>query len=112
MSSLAGMIDGERKSTVKPSPDYFLLRTSEHSGIVFLQIMNIGVVIIIAVALGLVVLIVLPRVRGINRAEKTTVERRSGRDRRLRKLRVPLNRRRRPRRTQDAAKAFVDNLST
>ena len=73
--------------------------------------MNIGVVIIISVAVGLVVLIVLPRVRGISRAEKTTVERRSGVDRRLRALRVPVNRRRSDRRTQDAARAFVDGLS-
>lgn len=73
--------------------------------------MNIGVVIIIALAAGLVVLIVLPRVRGISRAEKTTVERRSGRDRRLRRLRVPAERRRENRRTQDAAKAFVNGLS-
>jgi len=73
--------------------------------------MNIGVIIIIALAAGLVVLIVLPRVRGIGRAEKTTVERRSGRDRRLRRLRVPVERRRENRRTQDAAKAYVNGLS-
>jgi len=73
--------------------------------------MNIGVIIIIALAAGLVVMIVLPRVRGIGRSEKTTVERRAGRDRRLRKLRVPVERRRVDRRTQDAARSFVDGLS-
>jgi len=73
--------------------------------------MNIGVLIIIAVAVGLVVLVVLPRVRGIGGSEKTTVERRSGQDRRRRQVRVRVNRRRRDRRTEDAAKAFVDRLS-
>jgi len=73
--------------------------------------MNIGVVLIIAAAVGLVVLIVLPRVRGIGRAEKTTVNRRSGRDRRQRNVRVPVDRRKRNRRAEDAAKAFVDKLA-
>ena len=72
--------------------------------------MNVGVLLIIVVAIGLVVLIVLPKVRGISRAGKTTMERRSGRERRQRKLRLPVERRRRNRRTQDAAKAFVDGL--
>jgi len=72
--------------------------------------MNVGVLLIIVVAIGLVVLIVLPKVRGISRAGKTTVERRSGLDRRQRKLRILVERRRRNRRTQDAAKAFVDGL--
>jgi len=72
--------------------------------------MNFGVVLIIVVAIGLVVLIVLPKVRGISRAGKTTVERRSGRDRRRLKLRLPVERRRRNRRTQDAARAFVEGL--
>ena len=72
--------------------------------------MNVGVLLIIVVAIGLVVLIVLPKVRGISRAGKTTMERRSGRERRERKLRLPVERRRRNRRTQDAAKAFVDGL--
>jgi len=74
--------------------------------------MNIGVLLIIAVAVGLVVLIVLPRVRGISRAEKTTIERRKNGDRRKRRIRVPVNRRRKNRRAQDAARAFVDGLSS
>ena len=73
--------------------------------------MNIGVLIIITLAVGLVVLIVLPRVRGISRTEKTTIERRKNEDRRKRQIRVPLNRRRKNRRAQDAARAFVDGLS-
>ena len=73
--------------------------------------MNIGVLLIITLAIGLVILIVLPRVRGISRAEKTTVERRKSGDRRKRQFRVPVNRRRSNRRAQDAARAFVDGLS-
>lgn len=72
--------------------------------------MNVGVLLIIVVAIGLVVLIVLPKVRGISRAGKTTMERRSGQDRRQLKLRLPVERRRRNRRTQDAARAFVEGL--
>lgn len=74
--------------------------------------MNIGVVIIITLAIGLLVLIVLPRVSGISRAEKTTIERRKIADRRQRRIRVPVERRRKYRRAQDAAQAFVDDLST
>lgn len=73
--------------------------------------MNIGVLIIIVVAVLLVGILVLPRIRGIARSEKTTIERRTGADRRKHNVRVPVNRRRRDRRTQDAAKAFVDNLA-
>ncbi len=73
--------------------------------------MNIGVLLIIALAVGLVVLIVLPRVRGFSRAERTTSERRKNGDRRLRQIRVPINRRRRDRRAQDAAQAFIEGLS-
>ena len=73
--------------------------------------MNIGVVLIITLAVGLLVLIVLPRVRGISRAEKTTIERRKHADRRQRQIRVPVNRRRRNRRARDAAQAFVDGLA-
>jgi len=73
--------------------------------------MSVAVFIIVAVAVGLVVLMVLPRVRGFGRSEKTTVERRKNGDRRQRQIRVPINRRRRNRRTQDAAKAFVDGLA-
>jgi hypothetical protein len=74
--------------------------------------MNLLIFIIIAVAVGLVVLLVMPRVHGIGRAEKTTVERRSGKDRRLRKRRVPVERRRGDRRAQDAARSFVEGLSS
>ena len=73
--------------------------------------MNLWVPLIITLAIGLVILIVLPRVRGISRAEKTTIERRKSGDRRKRRFRVPVNRRRRNRRTQDAARAYVDGLS-
>ena len=73
--------------------------------------MNLGVLVIIAVAIGLVVLVVLPRVKGLARSEKTTVERRSGRDRRQRNVRVPLERRRRDRRAHDAAQSFVNGLN-
>jgi len=73
--------------------------------------MNIGVILIITLAVGLVVLIVLPRVRGIARTEKTTIERRKLRDRRNRQIYIPINRRRRNRRTSDAARAFVEGLS-
>ncbi len=73
--------------------------------------MNIAVIIIVALAAGLVILVVLPKVRGFARAEKKTVERRSGKDRRWRKLRLPMERRRRDRRTEDAAQAFVEGLA-
>lgn len=73
--------------------------------------MNLAVIIIVSVAVALVLLIVLPKVRGISRAERTTVERRSGRDRRRQKLRLPVERRRRNRRTEDAAQAFVKGLA-
>jgi hypothetical protein len=73
--------------------------------------MNIGVLLIITLAVGLVVLIMLPRVRGISRSEKTTIERRKNGDRRRRHIRVPVDRRRRNRRAQDAAQAFVDRLT-
>ena len=73
--------------------------------------MNIGVVIIIALAVGLVAVLVLPRVKGFLSRERTTVERRSGQDRRQRSVRVPVNRRRRGRRQEDVAKTFVDELT-
>ena len=73
--------------------------------------MNIGVVIIIALAVGLVAVLILPRVKGFVSKEKTTVERRSGKDRRHRKVRVPVNRRRRGRRQEDVAKSFVEGLT-
>jgi hypothetical protein len=73
--------------------------------------MNFTVLFIVVSVFGLVVLLVMPRIRFTSRREKTTVERRSGRDRRRLKLRVPIERRRRNRRTQDAAKAFVDGLA-
>ncbi|MEX1311320.1 MAG: hypothetical protein AB1Z65_12930 [Candidatus Sulfomarinibacteraceae bacterium] len=73
--------------------------------------MNIGVVIIIALAVGLVAVLVLPRVKGLISKEKTTVERRSGKDRRQRNVRVPVNRRRRGRRQEDVAKTFVEGLT-
>jgi hypothetical protein len=73
--------------------------------------MNIGVVIIIALAVGLVAVLVLPRVKGFVSKEKTTVERRSGKDRRQRRVRVPVNRRRRGRRQEDVAKSFVEGLT-
>jgi hypothetical protein len=73
--------------------------------------MNIGVVVIIALAVGLVAVLVLPRFTGFVSKEKTTVERRSGKDRRQRKLRVPVNRRRRGRRQEDVAKTFVEGLT-
>jgi len=72
--------------------------------------MNLGVVFILVVAVVLVILLILPRVRGIARGERTTVERRSGAERRRRRIRVPIERRRRARRAQDAARAFVDSL--
>lgn len=73
--------------------------------------MNIGVLLIITVAVGLVALLVLPRLRGISRPERTTIERRKGGERRKRRIRVPIDRRRKYRRAQDAARAFVDGLS-
>ncbi len=73
--------------------------------------MNFGVLLIIVAVVLLVGILVLPRVRGIARAEKTTTERRAGEDRRQRNVRVPVDRRKRDRRTQDAAKAFVDHLA-
>jgi len=69
------------------------------------------VLIIITVAIGLVVLLILPRVRGIGGSEKTTIERRSGNDRRLHRFRVPVNRRRHGRRSEDVARDFVEGLS-
>jgi hypothetical protein len=73
--------------------------------------MNIGVVVIITVAVLLVGFLVLPRFKGFASAEKTSVERRSGQDRRQRKIRVPRNRRRRGRRQEDVAKTFVEGLT-
>ena len=73
--------------------------------------MNFTVVVIIAVTAVLVLLVVLPRIRGFVSSEKTTVERRSGRDRRQRNVTVSVDRRRKHRRAEDAAKVFVDRLS-
>lgn len=73
--------------------------------------MNIGVVVIIALAVGLVAVLVLPRVKGFLTKERTTVERRSGKDRRQRNVRVPVNRRRRGRRQEDVARSFVEGLT-
>lgn len=73
--------------------------------------MNIGVVVIITVAVLLVGFLILPRVRGVGGIEKTTVDRRSGVERRHRKIRVPVNRRRRGRRQEDVAKTFVEGLT-
>jgi len=74
--------------------------------------MNVGVLIIITVAVALVAIVVLPRFRGFASKEPTTVERRAGRDRRQRHVRVPVERRKRARRAEDAAKSFVENLTT
>jgi hypothetical protein len=73
--------------------------------------MNIGVIIIIAVTVALVLLVVLPRFRGFAKADRTTVERRSGEDRRKRNRPVLVERRKKPRRAEDAAKAFVEQIS-
>jgi len=73
--------------------------------------MNIGVVVIITVALLLVGFLVLPRMGGFASNEKTTIERRVGADRRKRKIRVPRDRRRRGRRQEDVAKTFVEGLT-
>ncbi|MGD8441296.1 MAG: hypothetical protein PVG53_12215 [Holophagae bacterium] len=73
--------------------------------------MNTGVLIIIVLTVTLVLLVVLPRVRGLARSEKTTVERRSGRERRRRTITVANDRRTRTRRAEDAAKAFVEKIS-
>jgi len=73
--------------------------------------MNLGVLIIIAATMCIVLLIVLPRVRGFGRNERTTVERRSGPERRRRKVTVARNRRKRARRAEDAARAFVEKIS-
>jgi len=72
--------------------------------------MNLGVIFIVVVAVVLVLLLVLPKVRWIARSERTTVERRSGSERRRFRIKVPIERRRRARRAQDAARAFVDSL--
>jgi hypothetical protein len=60
---------------------------------------------------GLVAMLVLPRVKGFLSREKTTVERRSGKDRRQRNVRVPVDRRRRGRRQEDVARSFVEGLT-
>jgi len=73
--------------------------------------MNFGVVVIITVAVLLVGFLVLPRMRSFASNEKTTIERRSGADRRNRKIRVPRERRRRGRRQEDVAKTFVEGLT-
>jgi hypothetical protein len=72
--------------------------------------MNLAVLVIIAVTLGLLLIVVLPRLRGVGGSDKTTVERRSGAERRRKKAKLPVDRRHRPRRTEDAARAFVDGL--
>jgi hypothetical protein len=73
--------------------------------------MNIGVVVIITIALLLVGFLVLPRMRGFASNEKTTIERRAGADRRKRKIRVPRERRHKGRRQEDVAKTFVEGLT-
>ena len=73
--------------------------------------MNIGVLFIIVVAVVLIAFLVLPKLKGVARAEKTTVERRSGKDRRQRNVRVPVERRKKDRRAEDAAKTFVKELA-
>ncbi len=73
--------------------------------------MNIGVVVIITIALLLVGFLVLPRMRGFASNEKTTIERRTVADRRKRKIRVPRERRRKGRRQEDVAKTFVEGLT-
>jgi hypothetical protein len=72
--------------------------------------MNLGVLAIIAVTFALVLIVVLPRLRGLGASEKTTVERRSGQERRRIKRFVPLERRKQFRRAEDQARAFVDEL--
>lgn len=74
--------------------------------------MNLAVVVILVVAVALIVLVVVPRVRRISTSEKTTVDRRSGADRRQRRLRVPVNRRKRARRAEDLAEQFVAGLES
>ena len=74
--------------------------------------MNLAVFVILVVALALLVLVVLPRVRHVATSEKTTVENRSGHERRRRRLRVPIERRKKPRRAEDVASQFVSALES
>jgi hypothetical protein len=74
--------------------------------------MNVAVVVILVVVAALVLLVVLPRIRRLSTSERTTVDRRSGRDRRRDRTRVPIERRRRPRRAEDAAREFVSSLES
>jgi hypothetical protein len=73
--------------------------------------MNVGVVVIITVAVLLVGFLMLPRLRSLGSSARTTVERRIGDERRRRRIRVPMERRRRRRRAEDAARDFVERLS-
>ncbi len=74
--------------------------------------MNVAVIVILVVAVALIVLVVVPRVRRVSTSEKTTVDRRSGIERRRRPLEVPLNRRKRARRADDIAEQFVSGLES
>ena len=74
--------------------------------------MNLAVLVILLVVLALIALVVLPRVRRITTSERTTVERRSGDERRHRRLRVPVERRKRARRAEDVAKQYVSGLES
>ena len=74
--------------------------------------MNVAVVVILIVAVALIVLVVVPRVRRVSTSEKTTVDRRSGVDRRRRRFKVPVNRRKRARRAEDVAEQFVSALES
>jgi len=74
--------------------------------------MTLKIVAIIALAAAAVVAWATSRVRGLSRRERTTVERRSGVERRRRQVPVAVNRRRRARRTEDVARRYVEKLSS
>ena len=74
--------------------------------------MTFVVVAIIAILILLVMMRLSAKARGTGSSVRTTQNRRTGRDRREAKIRVPFERRRRPRRLDDVAADYVSRLDT
>ena len=72
--------------------------------------MSLTVLSMVVVVVVLVLVAIAPRVKGMSSALRTMSERRRGNDRRQRRIRVPFERRKKHRRTDDAAEDFVSRL--
>lgn len=73
--------------------------------------MNTGLLVIVTVAVLLVVLLVGSRIRRLVASRRAHVERRSGADRRQVNLPVPIERRRRIRRSDDVDRELASAVS-